>query len=376
MNENLVSRKSRHLYLDVVRVIAIISITLNHAVSRSFNIYQGHLDEFNSHSVFYSLGESALYVFSRIGVPLFLMISGALLLNKKMEDEKDVKRFYKHNLLSLFITTEIWYVIMYWFIILFSPSNTLLETQGFGKAVVGMFKTMLFIDQTTMPSMWYMPMILCLYATIPFVAIVKNKLQKGSPILLLPIVLVFAYNMVFPAVNMLLNASGKATHTTVISQANLLSIYYIYILIGCFINSASLQKIKDWQILGIGIVSFAVCVAVQLYFLSKPVGAYLYYEFPLLPICAGAMFEFFRRKAGWFKIARRPITYLSKITFAIFFVHILIMSAMYWFMSFAGWNPYLKMAFLEGASLGASVLIIFPLSKIPLFRKYLFLIKG
>ena len=84
-----------------------------------------------------------------------------------METADDVKRFYRHNLWELFITTEIWYFIMYWFIF-FEDISTGYWEEGLTGTLLGCVKTMLFLDQITMGSMWYMPMILCLYATIPF----------------------------------------------------------------------------------------------------------------------------------------------------------------------------------------------------------------
>lgn len=40
------SAKKRTLYLDVARVAAIVSISLNHAVNRTFQNYQGQQEEF------------------------------------------------------------------------------------------------------------------------------------------------------------------------------------------------------------------------------------------------------------------------------------------------------------------------------------------
>ena len=38
-----------------------------------------------------TLFKTVVYVFSRIGVPLFLMISGALLFNKEINNAEDIK---------------------------------------------------------------------------------------------------------------------------------------------------------------------------------------------------------------------------------------------------------------------------------------------
>ena len=91
-------------YLDVARSIAIVSITFNHAFNFSFSATYA---EFISLPILVNVIKAALYTFSRIGVPLFLMISGALLLPRNYGGG-ETTRFLKHNWLQLLITTEIW----------------------------------------------------------------------------------------------------------------------------------------------------------------------------------------------------------------------------------------------------------------------------
>ena len=74
----------RSYYLDIARTIAIISISLNHAVNRTYDNYFGQMAEFLESSYLSSLLKSVATVFSHLGVPLLLMISGALLLNNRM----------------------------------------------------------------------------------------------------------------------------------------------------------------------------------------------------------------------------------------------------------------------------------------------------
>ena len=70
----------RSYYLDIARAIAIISISLNHAVNRTYDNYAGQMEEFLELSWASSLLKAVTTMFSHLGVPLFLMISGALLL--------------------------------------------------------------------------------------------------------------------------------------------------------------------------------------------------------------------------------------------------------------------------------------------------------
>ena len=86
-----------------------------------------------------TLFKTVVYVFSRIGVPLFLMISGALLFNKEINNAEDIKKFYKHNLLSLLITSEIWMFIMYWVIYIMEGH---LRTESIFMSILGLLETM------------------------------------------------------------------------------------------------------------------------------------------------------------------------------------------------------------------------------------------
>ena len=63
-------------------------------------------------------------------------------------------------------------------------------------------------------------------------------------------------------------------------------------------------------------------------------------------------------------------------TNGVYFIHILIMSLLVWNMNFGGWARSLKLLFLEGVSVGGSVLLIAPLSRIPFCRRRMFGIKG
>lgn len=107
------TERKRIYWLDVARVVAIISISLNHAVNRAYDNYANQMAEFLSIPLASTIFKTVISIFSRLGVPLFLMISGTLLLRKNITDEDGIKRFYKHNYLDLIITSELWYFIMF-----------------------------------------------------------------------------------------------------------------------------------------------------------------------------------------------------------------------------------------------------------------------
>jgi surface polysaccharide O-acyltransferase-like enzyme len=367
--------QKRLFYLDVARVIAIISISLNHAVNRSYQNYSGQMAEFFAIPMASTLFKMLISVFSRIGVPLFLMITGVLILNKKIDDAKDIKRFYKHNLLSLFITTEIWYFIMYWFLVIGSNG---IRDNGWRSVILGMFSTMLFQNQTTMGSMWYMPMILCVYTTLPFVVMVKDKLvgSKEKP-WYLPLGLLFAVAMILPFVNGLLSLLGAKYLTSPLGEHYLFSFYYIYIIVGYLVGKGALSKLRTWTVGAVALGTFLICCGYQLWAYAQPANYLVAYDFPLMPVCAGFLFELVRRCAHYFKKAEKPITCISRIAFGIYFVHIVIMTVLVEVLDrfVPGLALWVRLILLEIVSVGFSVAIILPLSKIKVFRKYLFLIK-
>ena len=74
MNE-VQQKQKRIAYLDVARSIAIVSITFNHAVNRAFATEVGQYAEFMTIPFMLSAAKAMLYAFSRLGVPIFLMIT-------------------------------------------------------------------------------------------------------------------------------------------------------------------------------------------------------------------------------------------------------------------------------------------------------------
>ncbi len=165
---------TRFYWLDIARVIAIVAVVVNHALSRSFSIYLDTQIEFEQMTLIETYIKALLYVFSRLGVPLFLMVTGTLLLKRDYEIKENRERFLKHNWFGLFRTTEIWLIIMFLYLQLFPSSS--LRTGGIVAAIVRFFETLFFVNQETMASMWYMAMILVVYLMIPILSVGLKKL--------------------------------------------------------------------------------------------------------------------------------------------------------------------------------------------------------
>lgn len=182
--------------------------------------------------------------------------------------------------------------------------------------------------------------------------------------------------MVLPAINGQLALHGSETLEYFdLANGNVVSMYFIYLLIGYGLGKGMLEKWSIWPVIGGAVVTFGLCAAVQLYGYAQPADYLVDYSFPLLPICGGFLFELIRRSPKTLRALEPGFRYLSSISFGIFFAHIGIMTAL---VKLTGdWNMIrpVRVMLYQAVSLLGSVAVIWPLSRVRFLRKYLFLIK-
>ena len=136
--------KSRKPWLDIIRATAILCVVLCHSVEAFYRPVL--LGQLRLSFPFWNI-ENLLFTVGRIGVPLFLATTGALMLPR---DYPDVSAFYKKSLFPLFLTTEIWLFFNYIF-------YCLIEHKTF--EISRLILEMLFLKASSLSHMWYMPVI-------------------------------------------------------------------------------------------------------------------------------------------------------------------------------------------------------------------------
>lgn len=264
--------KKRLYWLDVARVVAIISISCNHAVNRAFAVYYGQQKEFLSIPAAFTAVKTAFCIFSRLGVPVFLMISGALLIKKDIKDTDGVLKFYRHNLLGLFITSEIWMAIAYFSNMAGALMSGAASVTGF---IYCFITNQLFINQNVPASFWYIPMILCVYLLIPFMCILRDKVSVKAIRLFMAVLFLLEYAV--PSADMLL----KVLH---LSDLNLptehvtVSRYVLFVILGYLISRGKLSKIKNGPLAAGFAAVFIITCAYQYYIFSMAEDRHLAYD--------------------------------------------------------------------------------------------------
>ena len=85
-------RPERIKWIDLLRALAILMVILCHATEGIYPLSISGMDDLSVQS---KAAAFTSFTFGRLGVPIFLMISGYLLLDKDYDPEKTVK-FWKY----------------------------------------------------------------------------------------------------------------------------------------------------------------------------------------------------------------------------------------------------------------------------------------
>ena len=160
----MVNVSKRIFYLDALRAVAILCVVLLHVT--------GHLSEMMNYNIstIYSLsGAFEIFAnnFFRIGIALFLMLSGALLLGRQW----DVKSFFSKRIPRIVIPFIFWALVFT--IILISASYFLPSidfVNHFGILdMIGVFIDTLMCRAPGSAVYWFFWMMLAMYMLMPFV---------------------------------------------------------------------------------------------------------------------------------------------------------------------------------------------------------------
>ena len=174
--------KRRIQWIDLVRVIAILCVILCHATERIYQLQLGYIDTYSIKSQIIAF---AFFTIGRLGVSLFFLISGYLLLDREYSAE-DCKRFWKTSCFQLWVCTVVWWIIY----------DLYLSFQGQEITLKTVLMDILFFHKVNMSHVWYMPVILSLYLLIPLVANALKRLDNRY--LMIPISFFVIYMFGFP----------------------------------------------------------------------------------------------------------------------------------------------------------------------------------
>lgn len=297
-------------WIDIARTIAIMCVVVNHAVEESYDF---QAEVIGGYSIFSRIFAFGGFTVGRLGVPIFLMITGILLLDREWNREKCII-FWKKNWFRLFICTEIWWIIYDVFIYFEGEKNI---------SLFDVIQHILFVKNVDFPHVWYMNMILGMYILIPFVSMVLNKVDLK--LLLFPIGFYLFFFTLIPIMNTMVLALKGAYLTTKVSSGFSGGEFGLYIIWGFIIAKLDLNKINNLRLAVISIVSYLLVVVLQIWCLSHGLSYKIWYNNGLLFAIAIPFVIILSRIEDYPKYLKFFCQSVAKHSFGIYLLHELVL---------------------------------------------------
>ena len=291
--------KTRIEWIDLVRAIAILTVLYIHATDGIFIISS---DAIMNYTIYSRIFNFASLFIGRIGVPFFLMITGYLLLDRTYNDER-IRKFWEKNCKGLIIVTVIWAIIY--------AISLQFVTVGNGQINFGEAGNLFF------SHMWYMPMIIGMYLSMPFVS---EALTKFSTDTIWRATIVFSLlAFLLPFVTTVLAMHGIQNVNIQYCLGFSGGVYGIYIILGYLVKKGQFKNFPSGKLWLLAIISFAICILFQYFAFTKSYDFFLWYEFPFILTGSFALFELCSRMDN---VRAYPlVSFFSKYSFAVFLVH-------------------------------------------------------
>lgn len=335
-------------WIELARAFAVLCIVLCYSVEYVYHLNIDYVTSISRQSRIFCF---LCFTLGRCGVPVFLMISGYLLLGHTY-DEAQSRKFWINNWLRLLICYEIWNVIynVYLWIVnqkKFSVSSLLQEE--------------LFLSQVDMSHLWYMPMIIGMYLLIPFVANGLNSIYYK--LLCLPIGIFFLTAMVYPVADIIMRTMQVESFSMVLSDGFSGGINGLYLIFGFLIKKGMFKKCKGYWLCMTGGITFLLTIGLQLWAYQHNCAYNVWYNCGLLAVSTVCLFELFSRVRtvrcyGWI----RRISYYS---FAIYLIHNMLKGVLGPLIDQMDLLQPLKVIFLWTSSFILSFLCAVSINKVP-----------
>ena len=326
-----VNSHKKYFTLDLLRAFATLCVILVHTTER---VYQFNLEAMPSYTLQRQLFALTLFTIGRMGVPIFLFLTGYLLLNRTYNKEY-TSIFYRRNFLCLLITSEIW-------IVLYNVFNSWFYRAPF--RISELLRNMFFLKETNMSHMWYIPVILGLYLFIPFVShAISESIKEDYPYfesIIQKFLLcgIFFYLYVIPELNIIFQCNGAELFSILPSFDFSGGVYGFHLILGFLICKRYFRRIPVPLCFCIGMSCFFLTVWLQFYSYQRNVGYNVWYNNATLLITCLMMFEYIsryedegtsmhstRRKAFFNKfrsgVFGKTIQTIARCSFGIYLIH-------------------------------------------------------
>ncbi len=269
-------------WLDAARAFAIISVVMCHSVE---SVYTFDVESIGTLSLASRIIAFCGFTFGRIGVPLFLLMTGYLLLDRDWDSDA-MMTFWKRRWLPLLLCVESW-IVLY--------SVFLYATGGAGNiSVPKVIRCMLFVDGVDMGHFWYVPMIVGLYLFLPIMGAALRHIDPRT--IAVPLVVLGIFAFVVPIVIHVFAALKIPIELAVrLDFGYSGGVYGIYLLCGWCAKRGVFKKYTVPVLALTALILFVGCVEFQVWCYGNGHAYNIWYTNALLLLCGISAFELFSR---------------------------------------------------------------------------------
>ena len=349
--------KQRALKYDIIRIVAISMVLFVHVTVIPVVRYQGIT--FTVGNLFNNL--------SRAGVPMFLLLTGALLLNE--EKPFDTKRFYKTSFLSILL------LLLFWLAFYAAWRAFGLPLLRGKSADPGHFWEYLLTLKGLYPHLWYLFMLLGAYLVIPVLRLFVKK-ENRPYILGLILLSLFAQFAV--------QTLGVFTRDASFTEGDFFTKFHLeyatgyvpYLLLGWYLSAFPPTRGCRFVLYGLGLASALLMIlGVQAWVKDIPgIRDYLVEANTLPAILYGAaMFTLICTLCKDRTTQCPVVRELSRSAFGVYIFHVVVLDVLVNILlpykAFHEQHPLLYILTLFVLTYGACLLVVLPLSRVKGVKK-------
>ncbi|MFY4775114.1 acyltransferase [Metabacillus sp. RGM 3146] len=342
--------RSRIMYFDWLRVIATIGVVLLHAAAPILYQYK-------------SLPEDHWWVghmfdtLTRWCVPIFFMMSGALLLNPKKQES--LVSFFKKRAFKVLVPFIAWSI----FYLLIQMKTGKLEPQP-GAAAKAVLEDKVYYH------LWFLYVIIGLYFITPILKVyIKNTSRKNIELFL---VLWFVSTAVFSLI-------AKFLHIKIGMDAFPASGYIGYFIMGYYFYNYSFSKLTQKIYYLIGLVGFVLTLSGTVFLTDKNQGVFDGFFYHYLNVStvftSVAVFMLFKHLSSRFKEEGTMIRVLNPINRAsmgIYLIHpfIFLLLAKFLNLNAFTFHPIIGIPLMTGLTIIISLIAVRIMQAIPVVKTF------
>lgn len=344
--------KARIVYLDFLRILAIFAVVILHVAAQNF--YNASVTSASWHV--FNIADSLV----RWGVPVFVMISGALFLKK----DQPILKMFKRNILKIF------YVLVAWAALYTLWGIFVTHTISTPKNALTHFVTGHY-------HLWFLYMLIGIYIAVP----ILNKIVADKTCAIYFVVLAFLCSSLIPQCIEILGlehpfVSGLLNSAFLKTRPNLVVGYFGYFVLGHILNITELTKKQRTLIYALGIGGAIITVVATAYVsLKQQTANIMFYGDTTINVAlmAAAVFVFAKTHLNNVKNTKALacVLFLSKCSFGVYLVHAMVMEFLQVRLGITtlSFNPILSVPVLAVVIFLISLIISAVLNKIPLIKK-------